>query len=192
MRFAERRPRLRIDGTPSRRARIAAIREAAHGFTQLGAPVETTDGAWTTSRSQIINRVFGSGGRGELPPADEYWASMESRRRTHDALERSWPTRRAFTPTSQLWRTVEDWNAIGLRDQRAQVLAGEHLFVPRRVARAGAGLQAFDPRHPVRADEGRPAGWPADRGRAGQRGEDVPDRACLPEGVPARRAPALT
>jgi aspartyl-tRNA(Asn)/glutamyl-tRNA(Gln) amidotransferase subunit A len=101
---------------------IAAIREAAHGFTQLGASVETTDETWDDFYDgfQMINRVFGSGGRGagELPPAEEYWASMESRKRNSDALERVFADHDVLlTPTSQLLaRTVEDWNAAWTRD----------------------------------------------------------------------------
>jgi aspartyl-tRNA(Asn)/glutamyl-tRNA(Gln) amidotransferase subunit A len=96
---------------------IAAVREAAQGFSQLGAVVEPTDEGWDDFYDgfQLINRAFGSGGRGigEKPTADEFWASMESRRRNVDRFNRLFRDYDVLlTPTAQLLaRKVEDWNA---------------------------------------------------------------------------------
>jgi aspartyl-tRNA(Asn)/glutamyl-tRNA(Gln) amidotransferase subunit A len=96
---------------------IAAIREAAFGFSQIGATVETTQETWDDffPGFQIMNRVFGSGGRGtgEKPTDREYWEAMEIRGRNIDALNRVFGQHDALlTPTSQLLaRTVEDWDA---------------------------------------------------------------------------------
>jgi Asp-tRNA(Asn)/Glu-tRNA(Gln) amidotransferase A subunit family amidase len=95
---------------------IAAIREAARGFTKIGATVETTDEKWDDfwDGFQLINRAFGSGGRGagDKPTDAEYWASMESRGRNADRFSRIFEDHDVFlTPTTQLTaRTVEDWN----------------------------------------------------------------------------------
>ena len=95
---------------------IAAIREAAHGFNQLGATVETTDEKWSDfwDGFQMINRVFGSGGRGmgERPPEAEFWASLQSRGENVDRLNRLFNDYDVLlTPTTQLLaRKVEDWN----------------------------------------------------------------------------------
>jgi hypothetical protein len=113
----ERRPRLRVDvrdgGEPPV---IAAIREAAFGFTQIGAEVETTDESWDDFYDgfMLINRAFGSGGRatGDKPSDAEYWTSMESRGRNVDKFNRLFETYDILlTPTAQLLaREVEDWN----------------------------------------------------------------------------------
>ena len=71
---------------------IAAIREAAQGFTRLGASVETTDQSWDDFYEgfMFINRAFGSGGRGvgTPPTPEEYWESMEVRKRNVDRFDR--------------------------------------------------------------------------------------------------------
>jgi Asp-tRNA(Asn)/Glu-tRNA(Gln) amidotransferase A subunit family amidase len=95
---------------------IAAIREAAQGFGQLGATVETTDEQWDDfwDGFQVINQAFGAGGRGagEQPPADEFWASLQSRGRNVDRFTRLFKDYDVLlTPTAQLLaRKVEDWN----------------------------------------------------------------------------------
>ena len=95
---------------------IAAIRDAAQGFRQLGATVETTDERWDDfwDGFQLINRAFGSGGQGtgEQPSDEEYWASMESRGRNVAKLHRLFQDHDVLlTPTAQLLaREVEDWN----------------------------------------------------------------------------------
>jgi aspartyl-tRNA(Asn)/glutamyl-tRNA(Gln) amidotransferase subunit A len=96
---------------------ITTIREAAFGFSRLGATVEPTDERWDDffPGFQMMNRVFGSGGRGTGPkPTDqEYWASMEIRGRNIDTLNRVFRDYDVLlTPTSQLLaRKVEDWDA---------------------------------------------------------------------------------
>ena len=95
---------------------IAAIREAAQGFKQIGATVETTDQKWDDFHDgfQMINRAFGSGGRGtgEKVPEQELWASLESRGRNIAKFDKLWEDFDILlTPTSQLLaRKVEDWN----------------------------------------------------------------------------------
>jgi aspartyl-tRNA(Asn)/glutamyl-tRNA(Gln) amidotransferase subunit A len=95
---------------------IAAIRKAAQGFTQLGATVETTDEKWDDfwDGFMMINQVFGSGGRGrgEPPPPEAFWASLESRRANVDRFNRLFDSYDVLlTPTAQLLaRKVEDWN----------------------------------------------------------------------------------
>ena len=95
---------------------IAAIREAAFGFAQIGAEVEPTDEAWDDFYDgfMLINRAFGSGGRGtgDKPSDAEYWTSMESRGRNVDKFDRLFETYDVLlTPTAQLLaREVEDWN----------------------------------------------------------------------------------
>lgn len=95
---------------------IAAIREAAHGFGRIGASVDTTGETWDDfwDGFQLINRVFGSGGRGvgQMPTPEEFWASMETRGRNVDRFTRLFEDYDALlTPTSQLTaRTVENWN----------------------------------------------------------------------------------
>jgi aspartyl-tRNA(Asn)/glutamyl-tRNA(Gln) amidotransferase subunit A len=96
---------------------IAAIREAAMGFNQIGAVVEPTDEKWDDFHDgfMLINRAFGSGGRGagDKPSPAEYWASMESRGRNVDRFTKLFEDYDVLlTPTSQLLaRKVEDWNA---------------------------------------------------------------------------------
>jgi Asp-tRNA(Asn)/Glu-tRNA(Gln) amidotransferase A subunit family amidase len=95
---------------------IAAIRQAAFGFSQIGAQVEPTDEVWDDFHDgfMLINRAFGSGGRGagDKPPAAEYWASMESRGRNVDKFNRLFETYDVLlTPTAQLLaRPVDEWN----------------------------------------------------------------------------------
>lgn len=95
---------------------IAAIREAAFRFGELGAQVEPTSEKWDDFHDgfMLINRAFGSGGRGAgTPPSpEEYWASMEMRKRNVDRFDRLFAEYDVLlTPTSQLLpRTVEDWN----------------------------------------------------------------------------------
>ena len=95
---------------------IAAIRDAAQGFTQLGASVEMIDEAWDDFYDgfMFINRAFGSGGRGvgEFPPPEEYWAAMAVRGRNVDKFERLFGDFDVLlTPTSQLLaRGIDDWN----------------------------------------------------------------------------------
>ena len=95
---------------------IAAIRAAAHGFNQLGATVETTDEKWDDfwDGFMMINRAFGAGGRGmgEQPPADELWASLQSRGENVDRFNRLFKDYDVLlTPTTQLLpRKIEDWN----------------------------------------------------------------------------------
>jgi len=95
---------------------IAAVREAAFRFAEIGVQVEATTEVWDDFHDgfMLINRAFGSGGRGvgTPPTPDEYWASMELRKRNVDRFERLF---RDFdvllTPTSQLLaRPVEEWN----------------------------------------------------------------------------------
>ncbi len=96
---------------------IAAIRDAAFGFGQLGAAVEETAERWDDffPGFQMMNRVFGSGGRGtgEKPTDEEYWSAMEVRGRNIDTLNRVFRDYDVLlTPTSQLLaRKVEDWDA---------------------------------------------------------------------------------
>ncbi len=95
---------------------IAAIRDAARGFAQLGASVEMIDEAWDDFYDgfMFINRAFGSGGRGvgEFPPPEEYWAAMAVRGRNVDKFERLFGDFDVLlTPTSQLLaRGIDDWN----------------------------------------------------------------------------------
>jgi aspartyl-tRNA(Asn)/glutamyl-tRNA(Gln) amidotransferase subunit A len=95
---------------------IAAIRAAAQGFGQLGATVEPTTEKWDDffEGFMLINRVFGSGGRGvgDMPPPDEFWAAMELRGRNADRCTRLFEDFDVLlTPTSQLLaREVNDWN----------------------------------------------------------------------------------
>jgi len=95
---------------------IAAIRDAAFGFDQIGAEVEPTDEVWDDFHDgfMLINRIFGSGGRGtgDKPSATEYWASMESRGQNVAKFNRLFETYDVLlTPTAQLLaRKVEDWN----------------------------------------------------------------------------------
>jgi aspartyl-tRNA(Asn)/glutamyl-tRNA(Gln) amidotransferase subunit A len=96
---------------------IAAIREAAAGFNQLGATVETTDEKWDDfwDGFQMINQAFGAGGRGAgtKPPAAEYWASVQERGRNVDRFTKLFGEYDVLlTPTTQLLpRKIEDWNA---------------------------------------------------------------------------------
>jgi aspartyl-tRNA(Asn)/glutamyl-tRNA(Gln) amidotransferase subunit A len=102
---------------------ITAIREAAFGFGQIGASVESTGEKWDDFHEgfQIINRVFGSGGRGvgEKVPEPELWASLESRGRNLAKFDRLWKDFDVLlTPTAQLLaRPVDEWNACWTRDQ---------------------------------------------------------------------------
>ncbi|HEY2331634.1 MAG TPA: amidase [Acidimicrobiales bacterium] len=102
---------------------IAAIREAAFGFRQIGATVETTTETWDDFHDgfQMINRVFGSGGRGtgEKVPEPELWASLESRGKNIAGFDRLWEDFDVLlTPTAQLLaRTVDDWDACWTKDQ---------------------------------------------------------------------------
>jgi Asp-tRNA(Asn)/Glu-tRNA(Gln) amidotransferase A subunit family amidase len=95
---------------------ISTLREAARGFSQLGATVDTTDEQWDDfwDGFNMINQAFGSGGRGmgEKPSAEAYWESMESRGRNADKFTKLFESYDAFlTPTSQLIaREVSDWN----------------------------------------------------------------------------------
>jgi Asp-tRNA(Asn)/Glu-tRNA(Gln) amidotransferase A subunit family amidase len=95
---------------------IATIREAAQKLTGLGAKVETTSETWVDFWDGfiMINRVFGSGGRGvgEPPTAEEYWESVTSRKVAVDAFDRVFRDHDVLlAPTSQLVaRTIEDWN----------------------------------------------------------------------------------
>jgi Asp-tRNA(Asn)/Glu-tRNA(Gln) amidotransferase A subunit family amidase len=95
---------------------IAAIRQAAHGFTKLGAKVEkmdeTFDDFW--EGFMFMNRVFGSGGHGKGAPvtSEEYWKNVTMRKNNIDKLERVLRDHDAvLTPTSQLLtRKVKDWD----------------------------------------------------------------------------------
>jgi aspartyl-tRNA(Asn)/glutamyl-tRNA(Gln) amidotransferase subunit A len=62
----------------------------------------------------MINRVFGSGGRGtgEPPTADEYWASVTNRKANVDTFNRVFADHDVLlAPTTQLTaRKIEDWN----------------------------------------------------------------------------------
>jgi Asp-tRNA(Asn)/Glu-tRNA(Gln) amidotransferase A subunit family amidase len=95
---------------------IVAIREAAKGFTKLGASVETTNEVWDDfwDGFNMINRVFGSGGRGmgEKPTPEEYWQSVTMRKRNTDAFDRIFRDYDVLlAPTTQLTaRKVKDWN----------------------------------------------------------------------------------
>ena len=95
---------------------IDALREAAHGFTQLGATVDTTDEQWDDfwDGFNMINQAFGSGGRGmgAKPSAEAYWESMESRGRNADKFTKLFESYDVLlTPTSQLLaREVNEWN----------------------------------------------------------------------------------
>ncbi|MHB8463919.1 MAG: amidase [Acidimicrobiales bacterium] len=96
---------------------IAAIRDAAFGFAQIGATVEATTEVWDDFHEgfQVINQAFGSGGHGagNMPPPDEFWASMEQRGRNVARFDRLFEDFDVLlTPTAQLVaRKVEDWNA---------------------------------------------------------------------------------
>ena len=96
---------------------IAAVRQAAFRFAEIGAVVEATDEKWDDFHDgfMLLNRAFGSGGRGvgEAPAPDEYWASMESRKRNVDRFDRLFESYDVLlTPTTQLLpRPVEEWNA---------------------------------------------------------------------------------
>jgi Asp-tRNA(Asn)/Glu-tRNA(Gln) amidotransferase A subunit family amidase len=102
---------------------ISAIREAALGFGQIGATVEVTDERWDDFHDgfQMINRVFGSGGRGtgEKVPEPEFWESLEARGRNIAKFDRLWKDFDVLlTPTAQLVaRTVEEWDACWTTDQ---------------------------------------------------------------------------
>jgi Asp-tRNA(Asn)/Glu-tRNA(Gln) amidotransferase A subunit family amidase len=102
---------------------IAAIREAAWGFNRLGAVVEATDERWDDFYDgfMLINRAFGSGGRGtgDTPPPAEYWASMEARGRNVDKFNRLFEEVDVLlTPTAQLLaREVGEWNDCWTGDQ---------------------------------------------------------------------------
>lgn len=95
---------------------IKTIREAAQGFKALGASVETTKEVWDDfwDGFMLLNRVFGSGGRGLGEPVavEDYWNSMTIRKRNIDAFERIFQEHDAvLAPTSQLTaRKVEDWD----------------------------------------------------------------------------------
>ncbi|MGD9792021.1 MAG: amidase [Acidimicrobiia bacterium] len=96
---------------------IAQIRESAFRFRELGVTVEPTSERFDDffPGFMMMNRVFGSGGRGlgEKATDQEYWESMESRKRNIDVLDRIFAHHDVLlTPTSQLLaRTVEDWDA---------------------------------------------------------------------------------
>jgi aspartyl-tRNA(Asn)/glutamyl-tRNA(Gln) amidotransferase subunit A len=95
---------------------IAAVRDAALRFTEIGALVEPTDEKWDDFHDgfMLLNRAFGSGGRGvgDPPTPEEYWASMEVRKRNVDRFDRLFRDHDVLlTPTAQLLaRKVEDWN----------------------------------------------------------------------------------
>jgi aspartyl-tRNA(Asn)/glutamyl-tRNA(Gln) amidotransferase subunit A len=95
---------------------IAAIREAAKNFSNLGATVEPTREVWDDfwDGFTMINRVFGSGGRGlgAQPTPEEYWQSATMRKRNTDAFDRIFADHDVLlAPTSQLTaRKVADWN----------------------------------------------------------------------------------
>jgi Asp-tRNA(Asn)/Glu-tRNA(Gln) amidotransferase A subunit family amidase len=105
---------------------IAAIRDAAMGIAQLGAEVEPTDEKWDDffPGFQLMNRAFGSGGRGtgERPTDQEYWEGMEVRGRTIDALNRVFRHHDVLlTPTTQLLaREVDQWDAAWSGRDRVQ------------------------------------------------------------------------
>jgi Asp-tRNA(Asn)/Glu-tRNA(Gln) amidotransferase A subunit family amidase len=95
---------------------IATIREAAQTFTKLGAKVETTNEKWDDfwDGFNMINRVFGSGGRGmgTPPTVEEYWESVTQRKANVDAFDRVFRDHDVLlAPTTQLTaRKVAEWN----------------------------------------------------------------------------------
>jgi aspartyl-tRNA(Asn)/glutamyl-tRNA(Gln) amidotransferase subunit A len=96
---------------------IGAVRQAAMRFREIGATVEPSSEQWDDFHDgfMLINRAFGSGGHGvgNPPSAEEYWASMEARKRNVDRFDRLFAFYDVLlTPTAQLVaRTVEEWNA---------------------------------------------------------------------------------
>jgi Asp-tRNA(Asn)/Glu-tRNA(Gln) amidotransferase A subunit family amidase len=96
---------------------IATIRDAAQGFTSLGATVETVDTVWEDffAHFQTASQMFGSGGRlvGERPTEDEYLAMTDARGRNLDRFMQIFDEYDVLlAPTAQLTaRKVEDWNA---------------------------------------------------------------------------------
>jgi aspartyl-tRNA(Asn)/glutamyl-tRNA(Gln) amidotransferase subunit A len=101
---------------------IAAIRDAAQGFTSLGASVEPTDTVWEDffAHFQTASQMFGSGGRlmGDRPTEDEYLAMTDARGRNLDRFLRIFDEYDVLlAPTAQLTaRKVEDWNAAWTTD----------------------------------------------------------------------------
>jgi aspartyl-tRNA(Asn)/glutamyl-tRNA(Gln) amidotransferase subunit A len=95
---------------------IAEIRKAAALFAKLDASVEQTTEKWDDfwDGFNMINRVFGSGGRGvgEQPTPEEYWSSVTIRKRNADAFVRLFRDYDALlAPTTQLTaRKIADWN----------------------------------------------------------------------------------
>jgi Asp-tRNA(Asn)/Glu-tRNA(Gln) amidotransferase A subunit family amidase len=101
---------------------IAAVRDAAHGFSSLGATVEPTDTVWEDffDHFQTTSRMFGSGGRmmGERPDEDEYITMTDARGRNLDRFLRVFDSHDVLlAPTAQLTaRAVDDWNAAWTTD----------------------------------------------------------------------------
>jgi aspartyl-tRNA(Asn)/glutamyl-tRNA(Gln) amidotransferase subunit A len=101
---------------------IAAIREAAQGFTSLGAEVEPTDIVWEDffDHFQTASQMFGSGGRlmGDRPTEEQYLAMTDARGRNLDRFMRIFDEYDVLlAPTAQLTaRRVEDWNAAWTTD----------------------------------------------------------------------------
>lgn len=95
---------------------ITAIREAANGFTKLGATVEKTNEMWDDfwDGFMMTNRVFGSGGHGvgEPPKSEDFWKSLTNRKRNIDTFDRVFRNHDAvLAPTAQLTaRKVKDWD----------------------------------------------------------------------------------
>jgi len=101
---------------------IAAVREAAQGFSALGASVEPTDTVWEDffAHFQTASQMFGSGGRLDenRPSEDEYFAMTDARGRNLDRFMKIFDHYDVLlAPTSQLTaRKVEDWNAAWTTD----------------------------------------------------------------------------
>lgn len=96
---------------------IAAIRQAAMGFNQIGARVNAIDEQWEDffHGFMVANQAFGSGGHGlgKMPEEEVYLGAADVRGRNYDRFMRVFREHDAIlAPTAQLLaRKVEDWDA---------------------------------------------------------------------------------
>jgi aspartyl-tRNA(Asn)/glutamyl-tRNA(Gln) amidotransferase subunit A len=101
---------------------IAAVRQAAQGFTSLGATVEPTETEWEDffTHFQTTSQMFGSGGRldANRPSEDDYFTMTDARGRNLDRFMRIFDEYDVLlAPTTQLTaRKVDDWNAAWTTD----------------------------------------------------------------------------